>query len=352
MRLAGADRPSDALLLSLWVRLHPEEKGEHHNGAAAADTTTSTSLPPSISFELLDVNASYAWLGFWRPCNLTHGAWAKCSGEVMLSKTLAGHDVQVSLLFAAHTKASYLVDDVSIVPRHLASSQMLSMRLLFIENFESEKRPAKPANGMAGRHIVLKLPKEPLTAANAAKEATADLHSSIANGKGKDSAYGALVKVPVLPTDKKGNQVAHIALHLGKFHGVSGPLTLTLSAKAAGLGTGPAGKLMGGAGEVGLEVLDETAGFKWIGSAERSHVTSAWHTLTLKCEVPPDAESHMLQVDLIFEGAAQYLIDDLKLEVPTKLYETIANLDFEGSDAISSSRLLHERQRQRRPPRL
>jgi len=100
--LADASRASDAILLSLWAKMQPGETAEHGE------------TPPSITFELLDVNRSYTWIGHWRACNMTHGrAWTKCAAEVPITPALALHVIQVSILFGA-VRASYLVDDLAV----------------------------------------------------------------------------------------------------------------------------------------------------------------------------------------------------------------------------------------------
>ena len=322
LRLADAAHASDAALLSLWVRLQPLEKGEHpdkssseHNGG----------VPPSVSFELLDVNTSYTWLGYWRPCNLTHGAWSKCAAELMLPTALAEHDVQVSLVFGA-VKASYLVDDVQIYQRHLTAKVASEQHSLVSEGFESGTPHPKPLSH--GAHLELKLPSEPASAAAAAKAASLDLHSSVAAHKG--SKFGGLVKVPAMPASAAN---AHVGLALGKFHAVSGPLNLTLWAKAAALEEGPRG-LKAGSGLLSLEVLDESDGYRWLGSADRVSVGSSWRQVNLISEIPGSVEGHLLQVAVTFEGSAQYLLDDISLACPVRLFETIMDTSFETSNAV------------------
>ena len=323
LRLASADRASDAALLSFWVRLQPGDKGEkaaEHDGG----------LVPSVSFEMLDINASYTWIGFWRPCNLTHGAWTKCAAEVMVAPTLADHDVQISLVFAG-VKASYLLDDVQIVQRHLTSAaEAADQHVLVSEDFEALTRPPPPVS--YGPNLALKLPTRPPAAVVAAATASVDLHSSLAHAT-KKSTSGALVRVPVFPTGTDGQPVGNIGLSLGKFHGVAGSLTVTVWAKAAGLGAGPRG-LMAGGGVVSLEVLDEADGYKWLGAAEKKTVGSTWKQISISADIPGTAEGHLLQVALVFDGAAQYLLDELTLTCPTRLYETIVNVTFETSDAV------------------
>ena len=129
-----------------------------------------------MSFELLDVNASYAWIGFWRPC-VTHGGWTRCAAEVPVSPSIAGHDLDVSLVFGVFgcdvPRGRHL--------RYPAPRRTEGQRAhaLLTEDFESAIRPPPPPVGGLGALIALERPTSPEVAA-AAAAASVDLHSASA----------------------------------------------------------------------------------------------------------------------------------------------------------------------------
>ena len=208
-------------MLSLWAKMQPGETAEHGDVA------------PSIAFELLDVNQSYAWIGHWRKCNLTHGhAWAKCSAEVAVPPSLASHDVRVSLIFGA-VRASYLVDDIAVEQRHLTPVQPSRSVVLLSENFEATTRPPRPL--AYGAHVEVRT-------SDASAAPAHSLHSAAAARKG--SAAGAEVSVPAAaPSATAASAGPKVLLGLGKFHAVGGTLRLSVWAKASVL-----------TGKLGLEV--------------------------------------------------------------------------------------------------
>ena len=120
VRLAGPEEASDALQLDFWARL---EASEPH------------SRDPWLAFEVLDVNASYEWIGHWRACNIsaTHLHWVKCEAEISLDRARAGHHLAVAIVMGG-SKAAYFLDDVSVTQRHFTPAS--GTQVLLWDGFE------------------------------------------------------------------------------------------------------------------------------------------------------------------------------------------------------------------------
>ena len=137
-----------------------------------------------------------------------------------------------------------------------------------------------------------------------------------------------------------------------------------------------------------MQVLDESEGFRWLGSAATRPVSNAWRKLTLEVEVEAAIDAHVLDVSLFFAGAMReqghartkaaqrdsavycaylwrarrchalpllllsrlwpharalragagtYLLDDLELSCPERAATSLLNLTFETSDAVALS---------------
>lgn len=154
------------------------------------------------------------------------------------------------------------MDDVVIEQRHLTKAQAGGSHTLLSETFETATRPPKPL--AYGAHVAVR------TSTASGTVPPHDLHSAEAARKG--SVGGAKVEVPPRPeasTEK-------VLLSLGKFHAVAGTLRLGVWARATAKEAA-----------IGLEVLDESDGFKWLGSAALKPVGNAWKKLSL--EVPSTA---------------------------------------------------------------
>ena len=83
------------------------------------------------------------------------------------------------------------------------------------------------------------------------------------------------------------------------------------------------------------------SGFTWIGSAERAAVGGSWKQLTLSLDVPESVEGHTLDVSILFEGAAQYLLDEIALGCTERLFMTLLDATFETSDALPLKTYVH-----------
>ena len=84
-------------------------------------------------------------------------------------------------------------------------------------------------------------------------------------------------------------------------------------------------------------MLDETDGFKWLGSAATKSVGGAWKKVSLEAEVAADVEGHLLDVSLFFVGGGSYYLDDIELSAPERVSTTLLNLTFETSGAGGES---------------
>lgn len=117
--LSDARAASDALQLTVYARLQPGPGGMHRahadplteasaedgglgggGGVGGGGTEGGDGPSASLSWEVLDLNQSYAWLGVWQPCNLTT-LWTKCSHVLEISPHLASHVLEISLVFGS-----------------------------------------------------------------------------------------------------------------------------------------------------------------------------------------------------------------------------------------------------------
>ena len=145
------------------------------------------------------------------------------------------------------------------------------------------------------------------------------------------------VRVPMLPAAAAGGGgggggggARKPLLALGKFHAVAGTLRVAVWARGDAVAGATAKDLA-----LGLEVLDETDGFRWLGSATTAPVGSAWKKLNLEVDVAESVDGHLLDVSLTFGGGGNYDLDDLEITCPERALSTILNVTFETSDAVT-----------------
>merc|ERR1719487_947426 len=87
-----------------------------------------------------------------------------------------------------------------------------------------------------------------------------------------------------------------------------------------------------------MEVLDQTEGFTWLGSLERSASSKAWRLHQLLFHVPEEIDGHTLDVSLTLDDSvASYQIDDLELRGALRPETTLLNASFEdGGGGLST----------------
>ena len=134
----------------------------------------------------------------------------------------------------------------------------------------------------------------------------------------------------MLPPAAGGGGARKPLLALGKFHAVAGTLRVAVWARAGAVAGATAKDLA-----LGLEVLDETDEFRWLGSAATAPVGSAWKKLSMEVDVAESVDGHLLDVSLTFGGGGNYDLDDLEITCPERALSTILNVTFETSDAVT-----------------
>ena len=134
----------------------------------------------------------------------------------------------------------------------------------------------------------------------------------------------------MLPPAAGGGGARKPLLALGKFHAVAGTLRVAVWARAGAVAGATAKDLA-----LGLEVLDETDEFRWLGSATTAPVGSAWKKLSMEVDVAESVDGHLLDVSLTFGGGGNYDLDDLEITCPERALSTILNVTFETSDAVT-----------------
>jgi len=134
----------------------------------------------------------------------------------------------------------------------------------------------------------------------------------------------------MLPPAAGGVGARKPLLALGKFHAVAGTLRVAVWARAGAVAGATAKDLA-----LGLEVLDETDEFRWLGSATTAPVGSAWKKLSMEVDVAESVDGHLLDVSLTFGGGGNYDLDDLEITCPERALSTILNVTFETSDAVT-----------------
>jgi hypothetical protein len=134
----------------------------------------------------------------------------------------------------------------------------------------------------------------------------------------------------MLPPAAGGGGARKPLLALGKFHAVAGTLRVAVWVRAGAVAGATAKDLA-----LGLEVLDETDEFRWLGSATTAPVGSAWKKLSMEVDVAESVDGHLLDVSLTFGGGGNYDLDDLEITCPERALSTILNVTFETSDAVT-----------------
>jgi len=203
--------------------------------------------------------------------------WAALSLSLHVGSSLEGHSLDVGLAFD-EKPTSYHLDEL------LLTCPARPFTTLLNASFE------QGADGIT-----------PVVAAG-----TAELEIDVPSPDGaRTGRFGAVIQPPpsalAKPSDSK--------VRLCKLSGVPGTLSVSLWLRALAP-VPPAAKLT-------LDVLDETAGFEWLGSWQGFAPTTAWARHEVLVHVGAARAGHSIDVSLVVGGAGcRIAIDDVIVRAP------------------------------------
>ncbi len=315
------------LAITFWARArfeHKEQDGKK-NGEGKKGKGSGDALTPFVSVDVLDETAKFEWLGAWQHFELT-GVWTQHEVSVVVPIARQSHMLDVSLAVGGSQSGLHL-DDVSITAPQAAQS-------LSTMTAVAKPAAASPADESAAKALAeaivaaenttgVTLPRsqifatgfeagEPTVQLTAGDSKTAQLQAPLprAAHEGKAGALFELLSVPAKPEDVK--------LLLGKFRASAGRLAITFWARALSQevpGTTSPGDMS--TPFVSVDVLDETAGFEWLGAWQHFALTGVWTQHEVSVVVAIARQSHMLDVSLVVGGAKSgLLLDDVSITVP------------------------------------
>ena len=259
---------------------------------------TPSEPPPAMQLDVLDATAGNKWIGHGRPFNLTQN-WQSFSVTIPLPPSRRGHVLDASFVVGGQVGV-YLIDDVIIEQRgDEAEAEAEALAL--------EQGLPWPRVQLFGTGFETGDPAVQLIATDASLARMETVH-----GRAHDGQRGAVVEllgVPPKPEDVK--------LLLGKFAAAPGRLVITFWCRSLLPDATKKKSSDVSAPFVAVDILDESAGFEWLGYWEHFTLMTRWVQHEVSVVIPSSRRGHMLDLSIVLGGArGGVIVDDIAITVP------------------------------------
>ena len=268
---------------------------------------------PFVTVSVTDLDNATEWLGHWQRFNLSSSEWRRFEAAVPLPRAKRGHILDVAVVLG-HAAATYLIDDVTIIQRDPpATGTSLAV------DFEDQENSPPAAIGVAA---VAQTAAESGGAAVVASAGSSQSTLLTANLASAAAAHGGSYGAEVT-TREAVTPAWHARLELGTISAALNAVRVTFWARALR-------KCV-----VNANLLDASAGYKWLAFWQPFNLTTKWQQFTAMVELPSSlaggsvaeaataaqggdssaaaTPAHLLQALVLGGSATTYFIDDVSL---------------------------------------